>query len=597
MIELRHRPDVALLRRLLTLGATLAGVAGATALLLDIVSANGTTIGEWILVILFVPCFAWISISFWTAIAGFVIILLQLHPVTLRRETSLPALPLGLASRIAILVPIYNEEVERVFARLARNFNAIARTRYADSFDFFVLSDTRDDSVRDAEECAWLAACNEWHASGRLFYRNRASNVGRKAGNIADWVRQWGGAYESMIILDADSTMDGDAMIGLAALMERNREVGIIQTLSLITGQRTIFGAALQFAHRLYSPLLAVGASFWQLGESNYFGHNAILRVRAFAENCGLGPLSGPAPLGGDVLSHDFVEAACMRRGGWSVWCLPDIGGSYEEMPSNLIDFAARDRRWMQGNLQHLRMLSTAGFHWVSRAHFVTGAASFLMATVWLLLLAGASALELERASSLHSYFPAAHVLFPQWPESRHAEILVLLTVTLTVLLAPRGLAILAALSRGAVRRQFGGALRLIFSALLETSFSMLIAPAMMIFHSRFAMQILTRRSVAWGGQPRGVAAIEWVRATRLQWLSTALGLGWAALLLVVAPQFLLWVAPVVIGLCLSIPLTRLTSIPSRLALAIWRDIDHLRGAEHPRFERPRAATIQGSQP
>ena len=67
--------------------------------------------------------------------------------------------------------------------------------------------------------------------------------------------------------------------------------------------------------------------------------------------------LPGKPPLGGHILSHDHVEAAMMRKAGWEVWFLPDGTGSYEEIPTNLNDFVARDFRWLTGELQHLKQV------------------------------------------------------------------------------------------------------------------------------------------------------------------------------------------------------------------------------------------------
>ena len=62
--------------------------------------------------------------------------------------------------------------------------------------------------------------------------------------------------------------------------------------------------------------------------DGNYWGHNAIIRTRAFADHCGMPDLPGRPPFGGHILSHDFVEAALMRRAGWAVYMLPTLGGS-----------------------------------------------------------------------------------------------------------------------------------------------------------------------------------------------------------------------------------------------------------------------------
>src|SRR5690606_31007117 len=154
----------------------------------------------------------------------------------------------------------------------------------------------------------------------------------------------WGAYYDFMIVLDADSIMTGDAMSRLVRAMQANPAAGIIQTVPIPVRQTTFFGRFVQFASTLYSPMLATGLCFWQTDTVNFWGHNAILRVHAFMAHCGLPALPGKPPLGGEILSHDFVEAALIRRGGWSAYLLPDLGGSYEEVPGNALDYAKRDR-------------------------------------------------------------------------------------------------------------------------------------------------------------------------------------------------------------------------------------------------------------
>ena len=93
-----------------------------------------------------------------------------------------------------------------------------------------------------------------------------------------------------------------------------------------------------------------------------------FIRTAPFIDYCGLSRLPGQAPLGGEILSHDFVEAALMGRAGWEVWVVHDSVGSYEESPPTLADELKRDRRWCQGNLQHLRLLLGDGIRGGHRA-------------------------------------------------------------------------------------------------------------------------------------------------------------------------------------------------------------------------------------
>ena len=127
--------------------------------------------------------------------------------------------------------------------------------------------------------------------------------------------------------------------------------------------------------------------AYWQLGESHYWGHNAILRVEPFMRIARWRRCLGRGGLAGEILSHDFVEAALMRRAGYEVWLAPTSSGSYEQLPPNLLDELQRDRRWCQGNLQNARLIAEPGWRPAHRAMFAVGALSYLAAPLWLLFI------------------------------------------------------------------------------------------------------------------------------------------------------------------------------------------------------------------
>jgi membrane glycosyltransferase len=401
-----------------------------------------------------------------------------------------------------------------------------------------------------------------------VFYRRRKENLQRKAGNIADFVRSWGGAYDYAVVLDADSIMSGHSLVTLAQMMDVHPEAGIIQALPTPAGRETLFARLIQFAARLNSLMLASGLAFWQLGEGNYWGHNAILRLREFAAYCDLPRLPGKPPLGGDILSHDFVEAAFMRRAGFKVWLLTDLEGSFEEVPSNVVDFAARDRRWAQGNLQHLGLLPMRGLHWLSRLHLITGVLSYATSPLWLAALLLSSIVVCLDAINGYQYFsPGSYSLFPTWPQYRDSEIVILLAGTLTVLLMPKVLGCTLALVKGKLRRAFGGARALVGSLIFEQLFSTLLAPSMMLFHTSFVVTTLAGHPVAWNAQDRGDRGITFREAlSRHKW-HVVIGLVWGAVILAIAPRYIWWMSPILLGLLLSVPLTMLTSLSSA---GIW---------------------------
>lgn len=527
-------------------------------LMLDILRANGLGPLELTGLITFVVLFIWISGAFWTAIAGFAMRLIGHDPAALHPEGDPQR---ALKGRAAVVLPIYNEDTRRVFAGLDAVWSSLAQEPQARSFDFFVLSDTRRPEIAVKEEHAWRAMVARYDAFGRLFYRRRAENLGRKSGNIAEFVRNWGGAYDYMIVLDADSVMSGRALVTLAQMMDVHPEVGIVQALPLLTGRETLFARLLQFAVRLNGPLFASGLTFWQLGEGNYWGHNAIVRLRAFAEHCSLPRLRGSPPFGGEIMSHDIVEAALLRRAGYRTWLVPDISGSWEEVPTNVIDFAARDRRWAQGNLQHVGVMPMRGLHWLSRIHMLTGILSYVTSPMWFLVLIVSSVLTSIEAVAGHKYFEAgAHTLFPAWPQYRDGEIIVLLSMTCTILFLPKLLGASLALADRQLRAAFGGARKLIEGVMFEQLMSMLLAPTMMLFHTTFVLSALLGRSVGWDAQPRGDRGITWREGLMRHRWHLVLGLVWGGAILALAPKFIWWMLPVLVGMVIAVPFTVLTS-------------------------------------
>jgi membrane glycosyltransferase len=538
------------------------------AMMFEILRANGTTALEWAILALFAVTYTWITIAVWTALAGFVLQLLRLDPLSLRRRRPPDERPI--TARTAIVMPVYNEDPERVLKGLESTWRSVMATDAAARFDCYLLSDSTDDATAAAEWHGWQALRAHVPGGERIHYRRRADNIGRKPGNLAEFCRRWGGHYDHMVVLDADSVMTGEAITALVRAMQANPAAGLIQTVPLPSRQVTFFGRFTQFAARLLSPMLAHGFSFWQTDSANYWGHNAIVRVRAFTETCGLPTLKGKPPMGGEILSHDFVEAALLRRGGWHVYLLPEIDGSYEEVPSNILDFANRDRRWAQGNLQHLRLLGAYGLHPINRLHFVMGATAFLSSLLWLLMLILSTADAMTMALTEHQFFGAGKQLFPDWPVVRTFEILTLLGVTAGMLLLPKILGIGLALARPGTRRAFGGGVRLVTGALVEIAFSILIAPIMMTYHAWFVLNVFAGRTARWAPQPRSGRAVPWREAFARTGVGVALALAWGGATYWVAPTFFWWLTPILTGLVLA-PAVVVVSSDLRVGRAFQR--------------------------
>lgn len=541
---------------------------GAT-LMLRILQPGGITALQAMILVLFTLTFAWIATACWTALFGFVLLLTGRDPLTLARRPTLDAEGrLPLTRHTVLAMPIHNEEPARVVAALEASAESLIATGEASHFEAFVLSDTTDSAIAEAETRAVAALQHRLSSRLAVHYRRRPDNTGRKAGNLAEFCRRWGTRFDFMVVLDADSRMSGEALLALVRAMQARPGVGLIQTVPLPVRQATLFGRLAQFAATLYAPMLATGQSAWQGDTANYWGHNAILRVAPFMAHCDLPHLSGRPPLGGEILSHDFVEAALLRRAGWQVQFETRIADSFEELPGNLLDYARRDRRWTQGNLQHLRLLMAPGLHPLSRLHFAMGAMAFLSSLLWLGVLLVGSLDAMLRAQQGVAYFDSAYQLFPHWPQARPELILVLLGITLSLLLLPRLLGVLLSLGRHA--RGFGGRSRLLVGALLEAAAATLMAPVMMAFHSAFVCGVLTGASVDWGAQAREGRAVPWIEALRHGGPFALLGTLWAGLVMWLSPSLLWWLSPVWLGLVLA-PLLIRVSGSRRLAAALSR--------------------------
>jgi membrane glycosyltransferase len=520
--------------------------------------------------VVFTFLWVWISLGFWTAVAGFVVRWRNADRASVVDTHVDGDRPLH--ARTAILVPIYNEDVRRVFAGVEATYRSLAATGRLDAFDFYVLSDTRDLDTQVQEELAWADTCRAVGGFGRLFYRHRRNTIKRKSGNIADFLRRWGRNYDYTIVFDADSVMAGATLVRLVRLMDSHPRAGIIQTVPAMVNRETPFARVHQFASRAYGPMLAAGLRFWQLGESYYWGHNAILRCEPFIKHCGLSRLPGSPPFGGEILSHDFVEAALMGRAGWEVWIACDLDGSYEETPPTLLDELKRDRRWCQGNLQHLRLLFGDGLRLGHRAIMAMGVMAYASALFWAAFLA-LSTIDVahEWLSPPVYFFSSTPSLFPIWPQWRPELALALLSTTGVLLLLPKLLGVLL-IVRSRRAALFGSCTRLCASVGLEIVFSTLLAPVRMWCHGQFVLLTLLRRQITWGAQCRDDTETRWRDAIRQHGPSTLVALAWLAGLASLSWSLVWWLMPVVAAMLVSVPVSVYSSrIALGRALRRWR--------------------------
>ncbi len=539
----------------------------AVGLLTSVYQKDGLTPLELALLALYTILSAWIALSFWAACIGFWIQWRQWDRHAIH-TTAKPGAPIAADARTALLMPVYNEDPKRIFAGLQAICDSLLATGEQALFDIYILSDTRDPETWIEEELRWQQLSRALHGKLAVYYRNRVRNLERKVGNLKDFCTQWGGAYRYMLVLDADSVMSGESLVDMVRIMEANPGVGLVQVPPLPANKESLFARILQFAGNVYGPVFTAGLNFWQLSEGNYWGHNAIIRMAAFTQHCGLPHLPGRPPFGGEIFSHDFVEAALLRKAGWQVWLAYDLGGSYEELPPTLIDFAKRDRRWCQGNLQHSSLVFARGWHPVNRLHFVMGIMSYLASPLWLLFLILTGLDAYSRSQSLPVYFSGA-ALFPEWPASYTVEMATVLIVTLFMLFLPKVLALTLLLKQHTLPH-YGGALKAVWSVVLETLTSVLLAPILMLFQTKFVTAILLRRNTQWLAQQREDHQTGLLDALAAHGGHTLLGLavGWMSYHYI--NDFFWWLIPVLAGLVLSMPLSMLLS-NLRLGLAARR--------------------------
>jgi membrane glycosyltransferase len=548
--------DDTAVHRWLILGLALSTMAAASTRLLAIFRTDEIASLETLLLALFALLFFWIAISFWMACLGVHL----LWRTACDKPLPEPSTPPN-RTRSVLAMPVYNEDSAAVFARLEAMLESVRDAGATEQFDFFVLSDSTDAAYRAAEERAWLRASRR-NPDARIYYRHRDRNTGHKSGNIADFCKDWGALYDYMVVLDADSLMTGRTLLRLVRLMDANPRTALIQAAPALVGGESLFARSQQFASWVYGRLYTAAFAKLQGPDGNYWGHNAIIRVKPFMENCGLPILSGHPPLGGEIMSHDFVEAALLRRAGWELWLLSDVDGSYEASPPTLIDHLKRDRRWCQGNLQHIRLLFAQGLRLPSRIHLAFGVMSYLASPLWLLsiVLFTVHAVQMEHAAPV-TYVGRYPVL--AWPVSHTIAFVSLAVAAMAMLYLPKLLAVIVLLRNRGATLAFGGAQRLIAGALVESVLSTLLAPIFMLSHSWFVLNILIGRNIRWAPQPRASDGIALGRAISHFVPHTFIALGAGILVWRWTPAEFWWALPLLIGPAVAILLAWATSKPT----------------------------------
>lgn len=540
---LRRRRLLVLLLNLATLILLLAGLA-------QVLGAGGWTVADVAIFVAFLVGAPWTVLGFWNAAIGLWLLhgrkdgLAEVAPFAAAGQRATP-----LSLRTAVLMTLRNEDPARAFRRLEVVKRSLDETGEGIWFDYFVLSDTNDPAVAAAEQDLAAAWARELGEPARLIYRRRAENDGFKAGNLRDFCERWGERYVLMLPLDADSVMSGEAILGMARMMQAYPKLGILQSLVVGMPSRSAFARIFQFGMRQGMRPYTMGSAWWGGDCGPFWGHNALVRIAPFRDHCDLPVLPGGPPLGGAVMSHDQVEATLMRRAGFEVRVLPVEGGSWEENPPTMLEFAKRDLRWCLGNLQYLKLLDLAHLKPMSRFQLVWAVLMFLGLPAWTLMIALLPLKAMEDRT------------IADYPAALTAGLYVLF---LAMYLSPKlaGFADIL-LTRGGVRR-YGGAVRFLFSALIETLFAFLQGAVSSFRTTLFMIGLAFGKArIGWNGQARDAHALSFATAFAGLWPHLLFGIYLFAGLGVIAPAVLIWSLPLTAGYLLAIPFAMLTAWPA----------------------------------
>ncbi|MDD8022873.1 MAG: glucans biosynthesis glucosyltransferase MdoH [Paracoccaceae bacterium] len=549
MTHRRSRVGLYALRGFALALSLLAGL-GAFVLFLQFGDADGLDALDILRALLILISTLWLA---WGAIQALIGLTSFAHPPAY--DTQAP-----ITGRTAILMPVYNEDPLATFSRVAAMDASLAALGDPAQIHFAILSDTRNETIARREVQLFAHLVSDRHGMGRFFYRRREMNTGKKAGNIEDFITRSGGAYDYALILDADSLMDGETILQMIRRMEAEPRLGLLQTLPKVIRARSRFGRAMQFSASFFSPIFARGLAMMQGETGPFWGHNALVRVRAFAESCGLPALRGKPPFGGHVMSHDYVEAALLARAGWIVRLDDDLGGSFEEGPENIVDHAKRDRRWCQGNLQHSRIIGAPGLRAWSRFVFAQGIMAYIAPLFWLGFILASIAAPLLAPPP--DYFPEPYWPFPYFPPSEASKAIGLAIGIFGLLLLPKILIAARAALTGRARG-FGGAALAFASTLGELAFSSLTAPVLLMYATRSVFQVLLGRDGGWPTNNRGDGSLSLSESISASHWIVSIGLIGLAATWIFAPGLFLWLLPVGVPMIFAPVLLWWSSHPS----------------------------------
>jgi len=145
------------------------------------------------------------------------------------------------ASLTALVMPIYNEDPTRTAAGLQAMGEALLKIDAQRGFEIVVplrlhqrrCMDQRDDQRRQLR--AFLERDHAGLVSAPWL------NIARQIRNIEDFVTRWGGRYDHMIVLDADSLIDAPTLKRLVQAMRADPKLGFCKPRRNSSAAKTFF--------------------------------------------------------------------------------------------------------------------------------------------------------------------------------------------------------------------------------------------------------------------------------------------------------------------------------------------------------------------
>jgi membrane glycosyltransferase len=531
-------------RRVLFACLVLGTMVGLLWLMAAALSPHGRSGLDILILVAFAFTLPWIVIGLWNSVIGLTLMrftpdpVAAVFPTIARVRNDAPV-----TASTAILACIRNEAPDRIIRNLELVLHGLAQSGFGARFHLYVLSDTSDAQVAAVEDARFAALTAQWDGRVAITYRRRTSNAGFKAGNIRDFCERWGAQHDFAVTLDTDSIMPAEAILRLVRVMQSQPTLGIVQGLVIGLPSTSTFARLFQFGMRLGMRSYTLGSAWWQGDCGPYWGHNAILRVKPFTEDCVL-----PKREGGDILSHDQVEAVLMRRAGYEVRVLPEENLGWEENPPTLVEFIRRDLRWCEGNMQYWPLLLLPGLRFVSRYQLLFAILMFLGSPAWIALLVLGS-------------IKAA--LAPSFTDAIRADTGgVLLACVLVMWFSPQLATAIDVLLRRDEARNFGGWFLFLGNFLIDIVFFALLWPTMWFSHTLLVLAMPFGRKIGWIGQLRDDHSVPWSLAARSFWPHTLFGLAVIVLLALTQPGALPVALLLAAGPALSIPLAVVTSQP-----------------------------------